>query len=140
MNNLMKIINGVLGALILLGCTLTYEHGSSEHISHITGQVNDLSLIKSDDTPENWLTHGGNYSEDRFSELDQIKKSNIDSLGLAWTLNLGTSSKGISISALPRLLSCTLSRKDVGNVLSVFWAISNTLKYVGSTLAELKAT
>jgi quinohemoprotein ethanol dehydrogenase len=34
--------------------------------------------------PEQWLSYGRNYEEQRFSPLAQISASNIDELGLAW--------------------------------------------------------
>ena len=61
-----------------------------EHLVKVTEQVNTERLISADATPEDWLSYGKNYNEDRFSPLDQITKSNIDSLGLAWSINLGT--------------------------------------------------
>lgn len=46
-----------------------------------------------------WLTHGLNYSEDRFSLLDQINKDNVKTLGLAWTVDL-QSKRGIEATPL----------------------------------------
>ncbi len=37
----------------------------------------------------NWLLHGLNYEESRFSPLTQINRENIDQLGLSWSLDLG---------------------------------------------------
>ena len=36
----------------------------------------------------NWLLHGFNYEETRFSPLTQINLENIDQLGLSWSFNL----------------------------------------------------
>ena len=47
-------------------------------------------LVHSDDTPEEWLSYGRNYAETRYSPLEQINASTIDSLGLAWNLIIGT--------------------------------------------------
>ena len=38
----------------------------------------------------NWLSHGRDFSEQRFSPLDQINEQNVSDLGLAWTFDLGT--------------------------------------------------
>ncbi len=35
-------------------------------------------------SPEDWLSYGKDYREQRYSELSQINKENVDSLGLAW--------------------------------------------------------
>lgn len=37
----------------------------------------------------NWLLHGMDYAESRFSPLTQIETSNINNLGLDWSLSLG---------------------------------------------------
>jgi alcohol dehydrogenase (cytochrome c) len=38
--------------------------------------------------PGEWLTYGGNYSSQRFSELKQINKQNVNSLKLRWVYQL----------------------------------------------------
>jgi alcohol dehydrogenase (cytochrome c)/quinohemoprotein ethanol dehydrogenase len=48
-------------------------------------------IIQADAEPGNWLTHGRNYSEQRFSPLDQINAENANGLGLAWYIDLDTS-------------------------------------------------
>lgn len=50
-----------------------------------TAPVTGKRLAAPDEEPENWLTHGRNYGEERFSPLAQIKDSNIEKLGLAWS-------------------------------------------------------
>ena len=56
-------------------------------------------LTNADNTPENWVTYGKNYAEDRFSSLTQINTENVGKLGLAWTLNLETT-RGIEATPL----------------------------------------
>ena len=34
--------------------------------------------------PENWMTYGGNYSSQRFSELKQVNTENVGSLKMEW--------------------------------------------------------
>ena len=88
------------GILILINsCEPNAEPGTIEHISKVTQQVSTSRLITSDASPENWITFGKNYNEDRFSPLDQISKSSIDSLGLAWSVNLGAK-RGIEATPL----------------------------------------
>jgi quinohemoprotein ethanol dehydrogenase len=95
------LLNLVWGFLfvILSGCNQSYDKGSVEHIKAVTHAVDYDRLLNADKTPEDWLSYGRNYSEDRFSPLTQITKLNIDSLGLAWTLNLGTT-KGFEATPL----------------------------------------
>ena len=73
--------------------------GSVEHIRAVTEAVDDARLLNADDTPGDWLLHGRNYQEDRFSPLDQIDKTNINELGLVWSINLGTT-RGIEATPL----------------------------------------
>jgi quinohemoprotein ethanol dehydrogenase len=53
--------------------------------SAITDQ--DLRRARAD---VEWLTHGGDYAETRFSTLDQINADNVDELALAWTVEVGS--------------------------------------------------
>ena len=85
--------------LMLSHCRHPYDPGSAEHITYITAQVDDHRLARTDEKPGDWLTHGRNYYEDRFSPLEEINKSNIQNLGLAWSLNLGTK-RGIEATPL----------------------------------------
>ena len=99
MKNSILILIGAGILFLFNGCGPDPEPGTNEHISVVTQQVNSNRLIASDDTPQDWLTYGKNYNEDRFSTLDQISKSSIDSLGLAWSINLGTN-RGIEATPL----------------------------------------
>ena len=56
-------------------------------------------LANASEHPGQWLTHGLNYSEDRFSLLTQINKDNVKSLGLAWVTNL-ESKRGLETTPL----------------------------------------
>ncbi len=88
------------GFLLILGsCGKNYEKGTAEHIKTITLEVNDERLLTADSKPGDWLSYGRNYSEDRFSSLNQITKANIKDLGLAWSINLGTT-RGIEATPL----------------------------------------
>src|ERR1700694_2683931 len=52
--------------------------------------VDDRALKNAGKTGEEWLTHGINYAEQRFSPLKQIDSTNVNRLGLAWSYELGT--------------------------------------------------
>jgi quinohemoprotein ethanol dehydrogenase len=71
----------ILIVLLLSNCSPSTEHSN---------EINDLRLINADQTPSDWLSYGKNYQENRHSSLNQINKSTIDSLGLAWSIDLGT--------------------------------------------------
>ncbi len=52
--------------------------------------VDAARIIAADDEPQNWLTHGRDYGEQRFSPLDQINDETVSDLGLAWTYDVGS--------------------------------------------------
>jgi alcohol dehydrogenase (cytochrome c) len=45
-------------------------------------------ILHSASHPSDWLTYGGNYSSQRFSELKQINKQNVNTLKLRWVYQL----------------------------------------------------
>ncbi|WP_290483442.1 PQQ-binding-like beta-propeller repeat protein, partial [Hyphomonas sp. UBA3601] len=52
--------------------------------------INEERLLNAAGEPHNWLTHGGTFSETRFSALDAINLETIDQLDLAWAAPLGS--------------------------------------------------
>src|SRR3954471_15927216 len=56
------------------------------------GIVDDNRLLKAGTDASNWLSHGRDYSNQRFSPLKQINKGNVKRLAPAWTFNSGVSS------------------------------------------------
>jgi PQQ-dependent dehydrogenase (methanol/ethanol family) len=69
----------VFGSLLLLGCN-----------SRGPAAVDAERLGNADAEPEQWLTHGRTYGEQRFSPLAEINRETIDRLGLAWFADLDT--------------------------------------------------
>lgn len=61
--------------------------------------ADDIVIINASTHPEQWLTHGLNYNEDRYSLLTEINKDNVKNLGLAWVTDLG-SKRGIEATPL----------------------------------------
>ena len=61
--------------------------------------VTDKRLAAADLEPNNWLSHGRNYAEDRQSPLTQITPENISRLGLAWQHDTQTR-RGLEASPL----------------------------------------
>ena len=76
--------------IFCFACNQTPAPGSTEFIKDVTGKVDDARLINADKNPGDWLSNGRNYSEDRYSALTQISPDNVQRLGLAWSLNIGT--------------------------------------------------
>lgn len=54
--------------------------------------VSDDELVNAgtEDSGAEWLTHGRDYAETRFSPLDQINAGNVAELGAAWTFDTDT--------------------------------------------------
>jgi PQQ-dependent dehydrogenase (methanol/ethanol family) len=52
--------------------------------------VNAARIIAADEEPENWLSHGRSYDEQRFSPLDRINDRNAAELGLDWFYQFDT--------------------------------------------------
>ena len=74
-----------------LGLFIALAFSCQNEIKVLTVEgVNDQVLSNANMYEGDWLTYGKNYSEDRFSSLNQITKENISDLGLAWHINLGT--------------------------------------------------
>ena len=52
--------------------------------------VDGRRIADADREPQNWLTHGRTYGEQRYSPLRQIDAGNVERLGLAWSVPMGT--------------------------------------------------
>ncbi|MBW2420217.1 MAG: PQQ-dependent dehydrogenase, methanol/ethanol family, partial [Deltaproteobacteria bacterium] len=52
--------------------------------------VDAARVTAAESEPGSWLVHGRTWSEQRFSPLDQIDRSNVQELGLAWAYMTGT--------------------------------------------------
>jgi PQQ-dependent dehydrogenase (methanol/ethanol family) len=76
--------------LMLAACQRQAENGPK--VTAVPpARVDAARIIAADREPQNWLTHGRTYSEQRYSPLDNINMANVGELGLAWSLNLDTS-------------------------------------------------
>lgn len=73
-------------SIVLVGCD-----GSAAAASHVApANVNADRLLKAAEEPAQWLTHGGNYEEHRYSALNQITRANVQQLGLTWFADYDT--------------------------------------------------
>ena len=66
---------------VLMACAVADAQGIDEA---------DLAAAGSGDSGADWLTHGRDYAETRFSPLDRIDARNVAGLGVAWTFDTGT--------------------------------------------------
>jgi PQQ-dependent dehydrogenase (methanol/ethanol family) len=85
-------------SLVVLGLTLTAcsKSGTPAPSPAATptpaakADVDGARIINADSEPGSWLSHGRTYAEQRYSPLNQIDKSNVGTLGLAWFADLDT--------------------------------------------------
>jgi PQQ-dependent dehydrogenase (methanol/ethanol family) len=85
----MRMLNPLVAAAITVAFAVTaayYIKGSTFALADSA----ESRLVAADREPQNWLTHGRTYSEQRFSPLTRINATNSKNLGLAWYHDLGT--------------------------------------------------
>ena len=75
-------VSGISLALILSACSPASDTK--------TGPVTTDRLLNAAAEPQNWMTHGGTYLEQRFSPLTQVNDANVGGLKLAWFYDLDT--------------------------------------------------
>jgi alcohol dehydrogenase (cytochrome c) len=54
------------------------------------GQVPFERILLASDSPEDWLTYSGNLSSHRYSKLEQVNVSNVNSLRVKWVYQMDT--------------------------------------------------
>ena len=75
---------------LLAGLTLTISLAVGQQVK----RVDDGVLKNAGKAGDDWLTYGFNYSETRYSPLNQINAGNVSRLGLAWSYDVGTGGGG----------------------------------------------
>ena len=63
---------------------------AKQNETSIVGNITDERIINHDGEPNNWMSYGLGYEEQRFSPLKKINKNTIKKLGLEWHLDMGT--------------------------------------------------
>ncbi|KPL69205.1 alcohol dehydrogenase [Erythrobacter sp. SG61-1L] len=54
------------------------------------GAIDEQRLLAAEDDPDNWLSYGRTYAEQRFSPLEDVNDGNVGKLGLAFAVQLDT--------------------------------------------------
>ncbi len=54
------------------------------------GNITEARLLAAEDDPDNWLSHGRTYAEQRYSPLTEVNDGNVRDLGLAWSVEFDT--------------------------------------------------
>jgi quinohemoprotein ethanol dehydrogenase len=78
------VVAFAVAAGALAGCVAS-RPASSEPVV-----LDTTRIARADAEPQNWLTHGRTYSEQRFSPLNAINTNTVGRLGLAWSYQLKT--------------------------------------------------
>lgn len=94
MNGRTNFVLSLLSSSFLIGGGC----GSAE-MPNVSASVDDARLRNGAADGANWLTYGGTYDEHRFSTLQQINEKTIGDLGLAWSLEFGTT-RGLEATPL----------------------------------------
>jgi quinohemoprotein ethanol dehydrogenase len=83
-------VSDVSAALSTEAAAATTSSGRADAIRAATGDIDGKRIHAADSEPGNWLSHGRNYAEERFSPLDRINDETVGDLGLAWYWDTGT--------------------------------------------------
>ena len=63
--------------------------GAGTAVAQQAGLVDDSALASAGKNANEWLMNGRDYSEQRYSPLNQIDTSNVSKLGLVWYYDTG---------------------------------------------------
>jgi quinohemoprotein ethanol dehydrogenase len=76
----------LLALASVLLCTEAFAAAAPKPVAN----VDDARLSRAAKEPQNWLTHGGNWEEQRFSTLDSINVATVTRLKPAWSFDFDT--------------------------------------------------
>src|SRR5215468_11276675 len=85
------------GAVFLQAPAAQKSHGTKT--AQRGRAIDDTALRNADSRTGDWITHGRNYSETRFSPLKSIDASNVKDLRLAWSFDTDTT-RGLEATPL----------------------------------------
>ncbi|MEZ4333645.1 MAG: PQQ-dependent dehydrogenase, methanol/ethanol family [Myxococcota bacterium] len=91
-----RAVRAIACAIALAGCSL-FSSGDAGDAVETTGTAASTAAPKPVDevrivaaAPGEWVSHGRDYAEQRYSPLDRIDESNVKDLGLAWSFDLAS--------------------------------------------------
>lgn len=79
--SLVRLLLMSVQALVLAIMAPAVVQAASQSVDH-------QRIVAADAEAQNWLSHGRDYAEQRFSPLEQINRHNVQQLGLAWYQDL----------------------------------------------------
>lgn len=90
MSKLLRASLYTTACAVLIACSNSTPDTATTDAVNETMRVTAAALSAAAQTPETWLTYGGDYKEQRHSRLTAITKDNVAELGVAWTFDLST--------------------------------------------------
>ncbi|MGI9325226.1 MAG: PQQ-dependent dehydrogenase, methanol/ethanol family [Pseudomonadales bacterium] len=81
---------GWIGLLWVLGSSCAQPGNEAPQQQAVVKVTDTARIAGSVAEPDQWLSHGGGYSEQRFSGLRQIRPETVEGLGLAWYFDFDT--------------------------------------------------
>jgi len=69
------------GFILAISVSFTTASASAQNVTYD-------EILHSTSHPENWITYGGNYASQRFSELKQVNTENVANLKMQWVYQL----------------------------------------------------
>lgn len=82
-----------LACLVLLACCVVFLpqlEAQKKSAGKPAAKIDDAALKTADARTGDWITHGRNYAETRFSPLKQINDANAKDMGLVWSFDTET--------------------------------------------------
>lgn len=128
-------ISLVLASAWLAGCSGNEPAAESAAVEAIPeaapavgspANVTAERLLNAASEPDQWMTHGGTYAEQRFSTLDQITTENVNELGLAFAVDLDTRR---GQEATPLMVDGTLYISTAWSKVKAIDAVSGAIKW-----------
>lgn len=89
--------------------------------------VNATRISAARSTPEDWLTYGGTYDEQRHSLLTSVTTENVADLGVAWTYDLSTAR---GVEATPIVVDGVMYVTSAWSVVHALDAVTGAEKWV----------
>ncbi len=107
--------HSVRGLVAIAAALAIYGCAAGDGTTIVNGDA-----LRNYDAPENvgdWLTHGRDWGEQRFSPLDQINADNVSELGLAWFDDLETMR---GVQATPLVVDGVLYNESIYNIVTAY--------------------
>lgn len=87
----------ISAAIIAFGAAACQPQSTATDPTEMVAKVTAEQILEA--SPSSWLTHGGDYKEQRHSKLTAVNTETIKDLGLEWSYDLGTS-RGIEATPI----------------------------------------